>query len=79
MAGKRHLDRRREDAHARMPACRRREHERALREAHLARQRLHEVVIQATRVREDRELVAGEGLVGEDVADDVADRAHARL
>ena len=53
-----------------------REDERALRVVHLARDNLHRCRVKARRLREHRELVAAEGLIGEDVEVDVAKLVH---
>lgn len=45
-------------------------------EVHLARDLLELLLRDVARVREDRELVARERHVGEDVADDVAEGGH---
>jgi len=78
MPGERDLDNRREDAHACMPVARGRVHEHRLGEVHLPRQRLQQLLGELARVGEDRELVALERPVGEDVADDVAVATHPR-
>ena len=76
VAGERQLDARREDPDPRVAAGLGRQHEDRLGEVHLARERLHLLVVEAARVGEDRELVPGERRVGEDVGDDVAKGAH---
>ena len=77
MPGERDLDRRREDAHARVPAVLGRIDEHRLGVVHLPRERLQRVLGQVARVGEDGELVALERRVREDVADDVAEPGHA--
>ena len=74
--GERELVLRREDPNPHRPALPRRQHEDGLGEAELERQRLHRQLVEVARVGEDGELVAGERRVGEDVGDDVAERAH---
>ena len=68
MPGERHLARRREDADCRH-AIRAggRQHEHRLRLVHLAGDRLHLTVVEATAVEEHGQPVAGEDLLGEDV------------
>ena len=72
-----HLFGRIEDPDARRATLLGRQQERRLREVHLPRERLHQVRVDLTRVREHRELIAGECRVGEDVDDDVAQGRHA--
>ena len=72
MPRERQLGRRREDADPRVTVRLGRQHEDGLREVHLARERLHRLVVDVARIREDGELVAGQRRVGEDVGDDVA-------
>ena len=56
-----------------VPVVVRRIDERRLGEVHLPREPLELVLGNPARVGEDRELVAGERLIREDVADDVAE------
>ena len=62
MPGERHLLLRVEDPHPRGAALLGREHEDGLGEADLERERLHRLVVEASRVREDRELVSVNGV-----------------
>src|SRR5439155_9937308 len=78
MARERDLDNRREDAYACVPFARGGVHEHRLGEVRLPRQRLQQLLGELARVGEDRELVALERPVGEDVADDVAVATHPR-
>ena len=68
MAGERHLERRREDAHARRRASRRQD-ERRLRQVELQRERLHRRVVDAARVLEHAQRIAAERRLGEHVDD----------
>ncbi len=77
VAGERHFEGRREDAHVR-GRRRRRQDERGLREVELQRQRLHRRVVEPARVLEDAQRVAGEHGFGEDVDDSVTVRWHGR-
>ena len=54
----------------------RRQDEDRLGEVHLARELLHRHRVEVARVREHGELVARQRHIGEDVADDVAERRH---
>ena len=76
VAGERELVPRREDPDPHGPALARRQHEDGLGEAELERERLHRQLVEVARVGEDGELVARERRVGEDVGEDVAERAH---
>jgi hypothetical protein len=53
-----------------------REHERGLREADLECERLHHLLVKPAPVGDDRELIARERAIGEDVDDHVAERRH---
>ena len=59
-----------------MPTCLRRQHEDGLAEADLERQRLQQHLGNRACVGEDGELIPGERRVGEDIGEDVAERAH---
>ena len=72
MARERQLGARGEDADPRGAALLGREDEDGLREVRLAGDGLHRLVVEPSSVREDRERVAGQGTIGEDVGDDVA-------
>jgi hypothetical protein len=73
----RHLDARCEDANPGVTAALRREHEHALGQVHLAREQLHRLGVEAAGVGEHCQRVAGERLVGEDVAQHVLQHSHA--
>ena len=77
MAGERHLGRGREDPHANVAVGLRRIDEGRLGEVHLSRKALQLMLRDLARVGEDGELVSGERLRGENVADDVAEGSHA--
>ena len=77
MPGERKLGPGREDADPDRAALLRRQDEGRLREADLERERLHRLLVDRPRVREDGELVPLERAVGEDVGDDVAQAGHA--
>ena len=80
VAGERQLVGGREDAYPYVGILGlRREHEDRLREVHLLARACIVERVEVTGVGEDRELVAGERLVGEDIGDDVAELAHPRL
>ena len=79
MPGERQLRRRREDADPRMAVRLRRQDEDRLGVVHLARQRLHQLVVDLAPIGEHGELVAGQRRVGEDVDDDVAKRQRHEL
>jgi hypothetical protein len=64
VTGERKLGARSEDAYAVV-----REHEGRLGEADLAREQLHQSVVDTGRVREHRELITGQRCVGEDIGD----------
>ena len=76
MPGERQLGRRREDPDPRMPLVLGLVDEDGLGEVHLARDLLELVLRELARVREDRDLVALERRVREDVGDDVAEPVH---
>ena len=71
MPGEGHLERGREDAHARRRE-RGRQHERGLGEVELQCQRLHGRRVELAGVLEDAQRVAAEGALGEDVDDAIA-------
>src|SRR3954452_20280258 len=72
------FERRREDAHPRVPVARGRVDEDRLGEVDLSRKRLQPFLGDAPRVGENGELVARERDVGEDVRDNEAERSHGR-
>ena len=76
MAGEGKLGLGREDPQADVGVAVRRVDEDRLRERHLAREALKVVLGDPPRVREHRELVAGQWPVREDVTDDVAKDRH---
>jgi len=77
MAGERQLASRREDADADVRfGCLGREHVNGLAEADLARERLQGLFGDLAGVGEDRELVARQRHVGEDVGEDEAKGGH---
>ena len=78
MARKRHLDGGREDAHlGRVGRIVRRQDESRFGEVQLARDALHQLGAEVFAIEHDRQLVAGQRLVGEDV-DDADLVRHAR-
>jgi hypothetical protein len=76
MTGERKLRHRREDPHLDVPVALRRVDEGRLGEVRLAGEPLELPLGNLPGVREDGELVSGERLVGEHVADDVAEGGH---
>src|SRR5688500_16005139 len=72
MPRKRQLPPRREDTDPRMPPGNRRKDEHRLREIHLPGEQREKRLGHRARIGKDRELVPGERLVSEDVADDIA-------
>src|SRR5207247_365367 len=62
---------RREDSNPRVSALERRVHEDGLREIHLARDRLQQMLGHEPRVREHGELISRQRPIGEDVADHI--------
>ena len=77
VTGERELGGRREDPNPRVPALAGRQDVHRLREPDLERERAACVtLVELAGVGEDRELVARERGVGEDVGDDVTKRAH---
>ena len=76
MARHRQLFAGREDPHPDVAAAFRREHERALGEIHLPRDRLHHRGIDAARFGKHGELVPLERVIGEDVEVEVTERGH---
>ena len=76
MAGERDLVARREDPDPHGPTLAGGEHEDGFREAELERERLHRHLVEIARVGEDGKLVAFQRCVGENVCDDVPERAH---
>ena len=79
MTGERKLRDRREDPDPRVAALLGRQHEDRLREVQLPGQPLHRLVVDTAPVREDREPVSGQRLVGEDVGNDVPKRGHTQI
>ena len=76
MAGERKLEVRRKDPDPDVAAALRRKDEDRFAEADLERERLHGLVVERAGIGEDRELVARERGVGEDIGDDVAITLH---
>ena len=76
MTGELHLVIGVEDAHASRASLLGWQHESRLGEADLERERLHGLGSDAAGIGEDRELVAGERGIGEDVDDEEAVRRH---
>ena len=77
MACERQLRERREDPDARVPAGLGGKNEDRFGEVHLLCEPLHRQVVEIAAVGEDRELIARQRRVREDIGNDVTKRAHA--
>ena len=76
VAGEGQLEVRREDPDPTVPPLSGGNTKTRFAQPQLERERLHRRLVELAGVGEDRELVPGEGRVGEDVGDDVAECAH---